>query len=614
MYKSFYNLGRKPFEITPDTSFLWLGEHHKEALSTLRYGLLDNKGFLLLMGDSGVGKTSLVKALTASFDSDVEWGVIEDPTLDRIDFYNEIARNFGIDKKFTSKVQFLIQFSHFLHKADDENKKVLLLIDQCHLLSQEMLEEMRLLSNIEKADSKLINIFFVGESGFSEMLGQPKNRAVRQRITLKTEIPPLSAHETEDYIRHRLNVAGAEDKIFSAKACQVVYRYSAGIPLQINKICDAVLKFGAEQGESTVTPSLIESSLSKVDLSNKPKDISIDNENGFGQSVQKKDYAQFKLGDNPNSKITGFNLEADRKNGWLKLGLAALAVVVVGGYFFKSNQTPVVPNETTTQVVEQVKPLQEVAVIPPSPAVAVLGQNDAEINQVKVDELKSAILEKAYEAEVLAEETAAVAASLVAEEVVEDATLVAPDVDTASEAVTLVEEVVVIEQKPEELPVILAQAATEGVGESVSQQAEVEAPSLPVIEEVVEVIAVENTKVLMEPLEPRKITLPLQPNSLKLTRAGRNNLSSFVEKLKNYPRATILIKGFVSSKSNSPENIKLSEARALSIYKMLLKDGIDAEQIEMEGMGNKEPIASNDTRAGRTKNRRVEIVVISDGL
>jgi len=502
MYKSFYNLDRKPFEITPDTSFLWLGENHKEALSTLRYGILDNKGFLLLTGDSGVGKTSLIKALTKSFDSDVEWGVIEDPTLDRIDFYNEIARNFGIDKKFTSKVQFLIQFSHFLHKADDENKKVLLLIDQCHLLSQEMLEEMRLLSNIEKVDSKLINIFFVGENGFSEMLGLPKNRAVRQRITLKTEVPPLSAHETEDYIRHRLNVAGAEDKIFSAKACQMVYRYSAGIPLQINKICDAALKFGAEQGESTVTPSLMENSLGKVDLTTKPKVISIDNEDGFEQAGQEKDYSQFKLGDSPDSKITGFSLEADRSSGWLKLGLAALAVVVVGGYFFKSNQTPVVPNETTTQVVEQVEPLKEAPTVFPSPAVAVLEQNGAEITQVKVDELKSAILERAYEAEVLSEEAVAVA---VVEEVVEDVTLVAPDVDMLSKTETLVEEVAMIEQKPEELTAIIAQVATEDASESVSQKVEVQAPSVPVIEEVAEVISVENPKVIMEPLELRKI-------------------------------------------------------------------------------------------------------------
>ena len=617
MYKSFYNLDRKPFEITPDTSFLWLGENHKEALSTLRYGILDNKGFLLLMGDSGVGKTSLIKALTKSFDSDVEWGVVDDPTLDRIDFYNEIARSFGIDKKFTSKVQFLIQFSHFLHKADDQNKKVLLLIDECHLLTQEMLEEMRLLSNIEKADSKLINIFFVGENSFTEMLGQSKNRAVRQRITLKADIPPLSVHETEDYICHRLNVAGAEDKIFSAKACQAVYRYSSGIPLQINKICDAALRRGAERGEATVTPALIESVLGKVDLSERAGTIAIDEEVGGQESAQGKDFAQFKLGDGPDSQITGFNLEADRSSGWLKFGLAALVLVVVGGYFFTSNNTPVVPDETTVQVAPQVASPKELPVVSPSPAVAMLEDNGTEINRVKVDELKSAILEKAYQKDASTGEATVVGD---VEEVIEVDALVTPEVGVVNETEVVAEDVVVSVEIPEELPAVAAQVTAEEASESVPLEVKVKPPSLPVIEEVaevaevVEVISVESPKVIMEPLEPRKVMLPLLPSSLKLTRTARNDFNSFVEKLQNYPKATILVKGFVSSKSNSPENIKLSEARALNVYKMLLRDGIEAEQIEMEGMGNKEPIASNDTRAGRAKNRRVEITVISDGL
>ena len=598
MYKSFYRLDRKPFEITPDTSFLWLGENHKEALSTLRYGILENKGFLLLTGGPGVGKTSIIKALTKSFDTDVEWGVIDDPSLERIDFYNEIARNFGIDKKFTSKVQFLIQFSHFLHKANDENKKVVLLIDECHLLSQEMLEEMRLLSNIEKADSKLINIFFVGENSFNEMLGQPKNRAVRQRITLTAEIPPLSVHETENYIRHRLNAGGAEGSIFSAKACQMVHRYSKGVPLQINKICDAALQLGANQGENTILPSLIESSFNKVNRKEEPKVITLNKDVISEQGWHDKDYSQFKLGDGPDSKITGFNLEVDRRSGWLKLGVAVLVLVVVGVYFFKSNQAPVPPEEPTAQVIERVEPSREVPKGSSSPAVAVLEKNGVEINKVKVEELRSAILEKAYEEEALAEEPKA---ALVVEGVA---------------GVGVNPNNIVVEVPPEELRL---EKAAFGEAQVVKDDQEnvleaVASAPTPTIETVTESLSVEKPEVQMEPLEPKKVVLPLQPNSLKLTRAARKNFNSFVKKMSNYPKATILVKGFVSSKSNSPENIKLSEARALSVYTMLLKKGVDAEQMEMEGMGNREPIASNNTRAGRAKNRRVEIDVVSDGL
>ena len=602
MYKSFYNLDRKPFEIIPDTSFLWLGENHQEALSTLRYGILDNKGFLLLTGDAGVGKTTLIKGLTKSFDGDVEWGVIDNPTLERIDFYNEIARNFGIDKKFTSKVQFLIQFSHFLHKADDDNKKVLLLIDECHLLSQEMLEELRLLSNIEKADSKLINIFFVGESSFTELLGQPKNRAVRQRLTLTANIPSLSSNETEDYIRHRLEVAGAEGKIFSAKACQVVHRFSGGVPLEINKICDAALKLGANLEESIIAPAVVETALNKVDLPTDSDTIPILTEESSGKTGVQKDYSKFNVGEDPDSKVTGFNIEQDHRAGWLKFGVAALALVVVGGYLFKSAQTPVAKMDSPPEIVEQVvESPKKLPVVSSSPAVAVLEENKGDINKIKAEELKSAILEKAYQEESDSDVSVAVT-------------------DEAAEVAEAVSDIVVPEEKE-----VVADAVAEAIvdvtpePEIVEESTKVEiefvqvAPT-PDVEVVAEVIPNPEPVVEMEPLEPRKVLLPLQANSLKLTNAGTRRLNSFVETLLDYPKATILVKGFVSSKSNSPENIELSENRALAVYKMMLKKGVDSEQIEMEGMGNREPIASNGTRAGRAKNRRVEILVISDGL
>lgn len=617
MYKTFYKLDRKPFEILPDNSFLWLGENHKEALSTLRYGVLDNKGFLLLTGEAGLGKTSLIKALTKSFDSEVIWAVIDNPILERIDFYNEIARNFGIDKKFTSKVQFLIQFSHFLHKADDENKKVLLLVDECHLLSQEMLEELRLLANIEKADAKLINIFFVGEQSFNELLGQPKNRAVRQRLTLTAELPKLTAHEAEDYIRHRVEVAGAEDKIFTAKACQSVHKYSGGVPLEINKICDAALKLGAQEQVESISPELIDRALNKVDAA----DVAASSVQEPAPPVEKapvqKDYSQFRLGDSPDSQITGFNVEADRKPAWLKFGLAALVVIGVGAYFFSSPEAPVVPESPSvaSSVVVEKPAIEEAPIelskVSISPVVTVLEENGEVINKVKVEELKTAILEKAYEGETPVEA-----------EVVEETPVAVDDsalVETGASEQEIKEQVAEVAKAAQE-----ESEPVEEVTPVVAEVKPVEAPA-PELVESVPVAQVEEDvikDIIPEPepqvekvrLEPRKVLLPLRPNSLKLTKSGTKAFDEFVEKLLNYPKATILIKGFVSSKSNSPENIKLSEDRALTVYKMMLQRGVDPEQIEMEGMGNREPIASNDTRAGRTKNRRVEILVIRDGL
>ncbi len=190
MYTQFYSLNKKPFQISTDPAFMWFGEKHKEALATLRYGILDNKGFLLLTGDVGTGKTSLINALLQKLGSDVICTTVPDPSLDKLDLFNYISAAFGMDMEFSSKGTFLVHFKNFLLKACKNNKKVLLIIDEAQLLTQEMLEEIRLLSNIEKADTKLINIFFIGQNEFNEILNRPQNRAVRQRMTLNYNLDP----------------------------------------------------------------------------------------------------------------------------------------------------------------------------------------------------------------------------------------------------------------------------------------------------------------------------------------------------------------------------------------------------------------------------------------
>ncbi len=191
-------------------------------------GIVDSKGFILLTGAAGSGKTTLLMALTERLEKDILCAVIVDPRLERIDFYNSIGRGFGLQKKFSSKVQFLIHFSHFLHKAEGRNKKVLLVVDNCHDLRQEMLEELRLLASIEKGDVKLLDIFFAGLPEFKDILEKPKNRAVRERLIRQAELPSLTVDETAEYIRHRLRIAGNEDELFTAAAVQAVHRFSQG--------------------------------------------------------------------------------------------------------------------------------------------------------------------------------------------------------------------------------------------------------------------------------------------------------------------------------------------------------------------------------------------------
>ncbi len=244
MYLSYYQLDRKPFQITTDPDFLWLGDKHKEALAVLKYGLIENKGFLLLTGDVGTGKTTLINALVNTLGEEVIVSTLLDPGIEKNDFFSHIGKAFQFTQAFSSKGEFLHIFSDFLNRAHDERKKVLLIIDEAQRLSQELLEEIRLLSNIEKQSSKLINIFFVGQIEFNSIILEPKNSALRQRISANYNLNPLSEKETGKYIHHRLQVAGAAKSLFSAAAIREAYRFSNGYPRLTNIVCDRALVTG----------------------------------------------------------------------------------------------------------------------------------------------------------------------------------------------------------------------------------------------------------------------------------------------------------------------------------------------------------------------------------
>jgi len=257
MYLSHYNLVEKPFQITADPRFLWLGEKHQEALATLKYGVLDNRGFLLLTGDVGTGKTTLINALLRDLDKDIVVATVVDPNLEKLEFLNFLANAFNINKKFPTKVDFLIYFAKFLRDGYLDNKKVLLIIDEAQRLSKEVLEEIRLLSNIEEEHTKLLSIFFVGQNEFNDTLMQKEVRALRQRITIRYHIEPLTEDETREYIRYRLKVAGSERDIFERKAIGKIYAYSRGYPRLINVICDNALLTGFVKNITTINRPII---------------------------------------------------------------------------------------------------------------------------------------------------------------------------------------------------------------------------------------------------------------------------------------------------------------------------------------------------------------------
>ena len=223
----------------------------------MKYGVIDQKGFLIVTGDVGTGKTTLINALLENIEDDTLVANITDPALNLIEFFNFVALSFNIPKKFNNKIDFIVYFSQFLKKVHSKNRNVLLIIDEVHRLSKDVLEHIRLLSNIELPEEKLINIFFVGQNEIHQTLALPECRALRQRISLVFQIEPLSENETLAYIKHRLKVAGTEKDIFTQDAVQEIYHFSKGYPRLINTICDHALLTGYARGFKKITPDFI---------------------------------------------------------------------------------------------------------------------------------------------------------------------------------------------------------------------------------------------------------------------------------------------------------------------------------------------------------------------
>ncbi|MGB3223149.1 MAG: AAA family ATPase [Desulforhopalus sp.] len=275
MYLSFYGLHKKPFQINTNPSFFWFGTMHKEALAILKYGITENKGFLLLTGDVGTGKTTLVNALINSLGEEVIVAKVPDPGLEMIDFMNYISHAFEMEKKFRSKESFLVQFGEFLATAYSAGKKVLLIIDESQRLSPDLLEEIRQLSNIEKQATKILNILFVGQNEFNDVLLEKRNRPLHQRIAINYAIRPFDFHETGEYIRQSLQFAGTEKEIFNPDAIRNLYEFSEGFLRRINIICDHAMLSGYIRETKTVTGEMVKECVNDLCLPVSSKAASI---------------------------------------------------------------------------------------------------------------------------------------------------------------------------------------------------------------------------------------------------------------------------------------------------------------------------------------------------
>jgi general secretion pathway protein A len=262
MYTEFFELIEKPFSLSTSPRFLYLGEKHKEALAILRYGVMERQGFVLLTGEVGTGKTTMVRALLSSLDKNVRYVHLANPLLSPREFISYLILSaFQNRLHFKTKSEFLIAFEAFLTKVQQRNKHFLLVIDEAHKLSFDLLEEIRLLSNLETAEEKLISIVLVGQPELNDRLNEPRCRPLLQRISVRYHIPPLDVKETREYITTRLKKAGSKrtEEIFPGKTIDAIHQYSQGYPRMINILADNALLLGYSKGEGKITPAMIKS-------------------------------------------------------------------------------------------------------------------------------------------------------------------------------------------------------------------------------------------------------------------------------------------------------------------------------------------------------------------
>jgi len=245
VYLDFYGLKQAPFDITPNPRFLFHSTKHREALNHLLYGIRERKGFVQLTGEIGAGKTTLCRALLEQLDARFSTALILNPVLNGDELMKAIATEYGLEVKGKDRLDTLATISDFLLKQTLAGKETVLIIDEAQNLTEDLLEQVRLISNIETDDRKLLQIVLMGQPELRERLNRPRLKQLRQRITVRYHLPALTRTETGEYIRHRLALAGSPGvPSFTAPAVWRVFRYSQGVPRLINAVCDKALLAG----------------------------------------------------------------------------------------------------------------------------------------------------------------------------------------------------------------------------------------------------------------------------------------------------------------------------------------------------------------------------------
>jgi general secretion pathway protein A len=552
MYVDHYNLIEEPFKITPDPKFVWLGEKHAEALATMEYGIDENKGFLVLTGDVGTGKTLMVNCLLNRIDTNTIAVKVQHPTMAPLDFFNFLAAKLGWEKSFHTKGKFLLHFENYLYQTHSENKRLLFIIDEAHKISDQILEEIRLLSNIELEYEKLLNVFIVGQIELERVLNKEKNKALRERIAIWYHIDPLTEKETGQYIRTRLAVAGAKNEIFDSDAIREIYLFSKGVPRQINILCDHALLTGfssdiKEIGAQVVVEcaqdlKMISSMAEKDIIEGKPIEKTENRLSDKEIDVKAKDKSAQDVKVNSGTAETGNSEQKvsekkglqsfvfERKNrlpsSQVFTGLSMILLIVIG--FVVYHFQPWAREDTNVKILQT------------SPA----NKESTPVKQVTHSEDLKAQMQKWNNDRIISDR-------------------VKQDAENEQRAFL-------------EIPAVSKNTSTvEQKDESYFQK--------------------------------MNFVIHFNHNSNELHEGAVQKLDRIIEFMTRNPDTRIEVKGYTDNSGNQDYNLYISELRANLIKTYLTSKGIHNSRIETKGLGPENPIASNETLEGKKLNRRVEI-------
>ena len=241
MYLELYGLKNSPFNITADPEFYFEGSSHREAFAALMYGIKERKGIILITGEVGLGKTTLCKVLLEKLPNQIKTSLILNPYFSEVQLLEAIVGDFGLKLAKKTRLDVINKLNSFLVESSLAGGNAVLIIDEAQNLTARQLEQIRLLSNIETAKEKLLQIVLVGQPELSEKLKQPHLRQIRQRIFVKYNLTPLKEEELKGYVEHRLAKAGKSDLVISPESYRIIYEFSAGTPRLINMLCDRAL-------------------------------------------------------------------------------------------------------------------------------------------------------------------------------------------------------------------------------------------------------------------------------------------------------------------------------------------------------------------------------------